>query len=100
MQVRRSVLFTGTSGVGKSAIFLDTLTRLTPTRSLMPVVLNFSAQTSSIATQVRCTTVPLCTRCCGAQNPKPYILKPLGAVGGGQSGEGNGKGETGGFLCI
>jgi hypothetical protein len=51
-QARRSVLFTGTSGVGKTAVVQDTLSRLAPPESLMPVVLNFSAQTTSIATQV------------------------------------------------
>lgn len=46
------MLFTGASGVGKSAVVMDTLTRLAPTHNLVPVVLNCSAQTSSIATQV------------------------------------------------
>ncbi|KAJ9522810.1 hypothetical protein QJQ45_019798, partial [Haematococcus lacustris] len=51
VQVHRSVLFTGASGVGKTAVVLDTLARLAPGMDLMPVVLNFSAQTSSTATQ-------------------------------------------------
>jgi dynein heavy chain len=49
-------MFTGTSGVGKSAMVLDTLNRLTSESELVPVNLNFSAQTSSIATQVRSGT--------------------------------------------
>lgn len=51
-QVRRSVLFTGASGVGKSAVVMDTLTRMAPDHNIMGVVLNCSAQTSSTATQV------------------------------------------------
>ncbi len=58
-QVRRSVLFTGASGVGKSAVVLDTLSRLAPVSELLPVVLNFSAQTNSMATQVRAARVVL-----------------------------------------
>eukprot|EP00798_Chlamydomonas_sp_ICE-L_P002276 gene2276-8544_t len=58
LEVNRAVLFNGGSGVGKSAIVHDTLSRLQAEgaaakdlvdgpRHYMPVVLNFSAQTSS-----------------------------------------------------
>ena len=52
LEVRRSILFQGVSGVGKSAIILDLLKRLQVTKNIVPIILNFSAQTTSIATQV------------------------------------------------
>ncbi|KAI5075577.1 hypothetical protein GOP47_0009653 [Adiantum capillus-veneris] len=51
LEVQRSILFQGVSGVGKSAIVLDLLKRLQESKDIMPIVLNFSAQTTSIATQ-------------------------------------------------
>jgi len=91
LEVEHSVLFTGASGTGKTAVFLDTLSRMAddqfgtvdtddgkdanslgastvhtrnaasetnlsivpekPSKTVMPVVINFSAQTSSAATQ-------------------------------------------------
>ncbi|GAX73618.1 hypothetical protein CEUSTIGMA_g1069.t1 [Chlamydomonas eustigma] len=63
LSVRRPVLFNGLSGVGKSALIRDTLERLAAQRgqagdsgagkAYMPVALNFSAQTSSHATQAQ-----------------------------------------------
>lgn len=52
LEVERSVLFQGVSGVGKSAIIMDLITRIRETKSYMSIVLNFSAQTTAIATQV------------------------------------------------
>jgi dynein heavy chain len=46
-----SVLFTGTTGVGKSVIAKDCLTQLEARRGIVPVTLNFSAQTNSRRTQ-------------------------------------------------
>lgn len=50
LEVARSVLFQGISGVGKSAIVMDTINRLK--EKYVPIILNFSAQTTSLATQV------------------------------------------------
>ncbi|KAJ3101998.1 Dynein heavy chain 6, axonemal [Phlyctochytrium planicorne] len=44
-------LFTGMTGVGKSIIVQDLLNRISKEKGLVPVGLNFSAQTSSIQTQ-------------------------------------------------
>jgi dynein heavy chain len=46
-----SVLFTGTTGVGKSVIAKDALAQLAARGTVVPVVVNFSAQTSAIRTQ-------------------------------------------------
>ncbi|KAJ7549736.1 hypothetical protein O6H91_07G065700 [Diphasiastrum complanatum] len=51
LEVQRSVLFQGVSGVGKSAIVLDLLNRIRDPKNIMAIVLNFSAQTTSVATQ-------------------------------------------------
>lgn len=51
LEVQRSVLFTGVSGVGKSAIITDLLNRTQGPKNLVPVTVNFSAQTTSLATQ-------------------------------------------------
>ncbi|CRK89849.1 CLUMA_CG003435, isoform A [Clunio marinus] len=45
------VMFTGETGVGKSVIAKQILTKLLKEGSIIPVVLNFSAQTSSTRTQ-------------------------------------------------
>ena len=45
------VLFTGITGVGKSVIAKDCLTRLSGPSNIIPVMINFSAQTSSMRTQ-------------------------------------------------
>ena len=47
-----SCLFTGTTGVGKSVVAKDTLDRLEAGGEWVPVTMNFSAQTSSLRTQV------------------------------------------------
>ncbi|KAL2609519.1 hypothetical protein R1flu_028092 [Riccia fluitans] len=51
IEIQRPVLFAGVSGGGKSAIVLDMLSKLTDTKNMMAIVLNFSAQTTSAATQ-------------------------------------------------
>lgn len=48
---QRPVMFTGDTGVGKSVLATTTMQRLQK-QNVIPVFLNFSAQTSSIATQV------------------------------------------------
>lgn len=52
LDVDKSVLFQGVSGVGKSAIVMDLITQLREKKNYMSIVLNFSAQTTAIATQV------------------------------------------------
>jgi dynein heavy chain len=52
LEVVKPVLFSGVSGVGKSAIVLDLIDRIRETKNYMSIVLNFSAQTTAIATQV------------------------------------------------
>jgi dynein heavy chain len=47
----RSVLFTGTTGVGKSVVARDCLRVMSEKRGFVPVSINFSAQTSSLRTQ-------------------------------------------------
>ncbi|XP_066123630.1 dynein axonemal heavy chain 6 [Saccopteryx bilineata] len=51
LAVRHSVLFTGTTGVGKSVIAKGLLNRIQESAGYVPVYLNFSAQTSSARTQ-------------------------------------------------
>nr|KAF6328674.1 dynein axonemal heavy chain 6 [Pipistrellus kuhlii] len=51
LAVRHSVLFTGTTGVGKSVIAKGLLNRIQESAGYVPVYLNFSAQTSSSRTQ-------------------------------------------------
>ncbi|XP_024516360.1 LOW QUALITY PROTEIN: dynein heavy chain 6, axonemal, partial [Selaginella moellendorffii] len=51
LEVDRAVLFQGVSGAGKSAIIYDLLNRLRENKNCVSIVLNFSAQTTSIATQ-------------------------------------------------
>ena len=53
LDVGRSVLFTGTTGVGKSVITVDALEHLCTSKGLLPHTINFSAQTTSLDTQVR-----------------------------------------------
>ena len=52
LEVDKAVLFQGVSGVGKSAIIMDLIARLREQKNYMSIVLNFSAQTTAIATQV------------------------------------------------
>jgi dynein heavy chain len=52
LEVDKAVLFQGVSGVGKSAIVMDLIARLRENKNYMSIVLNFSAQTTAIATQV------------------------------------------------
>jgi dynein heavy chain len=47
----KCAFFTGTTGVGKSVVIQNTLQRLQDERDLVPVFVNFSAQTSSTRTQ-------------------------------------------------
>uniref|UniRef100_A0A8C5NZ98 Dynein, axonemal, heavy chain 6 n=1 Tax=Jaculus jaculus TaxID=51337 RepID=A0A8C5NZ98_JACJA len=51
LAVKHSVLFTGTTGVGKSVITKGLLNRIQESSGYVPVYLNFSAQTSSARTQ-------------------------------------------------
>ncbi|KAF6321024.1 dynein axonemal heavy chain 6 [Rhinolophus ferrumequinum] len=51
LAVRHSVLFTGTTGVGKSVIAKGLLNNIQESAGYVPVYLNFSAQTSSARTQ-------------------------------------------------
>lgn len=44
-------MFTGDTGVGKSVLAISTLKRLSQGSTIVPVLLNFSAQTSSSRTQ-------------------------------------------------
>ena len=52
IDVGRSVLFGGVSGVGKSVIMQDALHRLSEPLNLLPVTVNFSAQTKAFDTQI------------------------------------------------
>lgn len=52
LEVDKPVLFQGVSGVGKSAIVMDLIARIRENKNYMSIVLNFSAQTTAIATQV------------------------------------------------
>ncbi|XP_069092738.1 dynein axonemal heavy chain 6 isoform X2 [Pleurodeles waltl] len=51
LAVKHSVLFTGTTGVGKSVVARGLLNRIQEEASYVPVYINFSAQTSSARTQ-------------------------------------------------
>jgi len=51
LAVNRPMLFNGTSGVGKSVMITDCLTKIKEAKSLVVVPLQFSAQTSSSRTQ-------------------------------------------------
>lgn len=51
LAVRRSVLFTGITGVGKTVIAKGLLNKIQESAGYVPVYLNFSAQTSSSRTQ-------------------------------------------------
>ena len=64
LDVGRSILFTGTTGVGKSVITVDALEHLCTSKGLLPYTINFSAQTTSLDTQVRMLfkLLPVCTR--------------------------------------
>jgi len=52
LDVDKSLLLTGGTGVGKSVIITDYLARSSEDRGLIPIVLNFSAQTPAYDTQV------------------------------------------------
>uniref|UniRef100_A0A8C3AFB1 Dynein axonemal heavy chain 6 n=1 Tax=Cyclopterus lumpus TaxID=8103 RepID=A0A8C3AFB1_CYCLU len=51
LSVRRSVLFTGSTGVGKSVVARGLLNSIQEKAEYLPVYINFSAQTSSARTQ-------------------------------------------------
>ncbi|XP_056265579.1 dynein axonemal heavy chain 6 [Pseudoliparis swirei] len=51
LSVRRSVLFTGSTGVGKSVVARGLLNSIQEKADYLPVYINFSAQTSSARTQ-------------------------------------------------
>lgn len=50
--VNRSVLFTGTTGVGKSVIAADALAGLQDRKDCVPYTVNFSAQTQALDAQI------------------------------------------------
>jgi dynein heavy chain len=52
VDVGRSVLFTGVTGVGKSVIMVDALEGMRATKGVLPFTINFSAQTQSLDTQL------------------------------------------------
>ena len=52
LEVQKAVLFTGTTGVGKSVIVSGALERLRGTKTAVPYTVNFSAQTQAMDTQV------------------------------------------------
>lgn len=54
LDVGRSVLFTGVTGVGKSVITVDALEALREKKNLVPYTINFSAQTQVCASIVSC----------------------------------------------
>lgn len=49
---QKAVLFTGTTGVGKTVILAGALERLRSNMTLVPFTINFSAQTQAFDTQV------------------------------------------------
>ncbi|KAK3237368.1 hypothetical protein CYMTET_52553, partial [Cymbomonas tetramitiformis] len=52
LDVDKSVLFSGVTGVGKTAIVNQTLDRVVETKGAVPILINFSAQSTSMATQM------------------------------------------------
>ena len=52
LEVQKAVLFTGTTGVGKSVIVSGALEGLRGTKTVVPYTVNFSAQTQAMDTQV------------------------------------------------
>ncbi|KAL0028415.1 hypothetical protein WJX77_005025 [Trebouxia sp. C0004] len=52
LEVQKAVLFTGTTGVGKSVIVSGALERLRGTKTVVPYTVNFSAQTQAMDTQL------------------------------------------------
>ena len=52
LEVDKSLLLTGGTGVGKSVIITDYLARSAEPKDLIPIVLNFSAQTPALDTQL------------------------------------------------
>ena len=50
--VQKAVLFSGTTGVGKSVIISGALERLRGSKAVTPYTINFSAQTQAMDTQV------------------------------------------------
>lgn len=52
LEVQKAVLFTGTTGVGKSVIISGALERLRGSKTVVPYTVNFGAQTQAMDTQV------------------------------------------------
>ena len=52
IEADRSVLYTGVTGVGKSVVATDALRRLEEPKGLVPIFINFSAQTAALDTQL------------------------------------------------
>ncbi|UYV81318.1 DNAH6 [Cordylochernes scorpioides] len=51
LKINRPILYTGSTGVGKSVIAQDLLKKISKTENYIPVFMNFSAQTNSRRTQ-------------------------------------------------
>lgn len=51
LSLEKPSFFTGVTGCGKSVIIQNSLNRLQAENDLVPINLNFSAQTSSLRTQ-------------------------------------------------
>lgn len=51
LQVNKPILFTGSSGVGKSVIIADTINKMVEEGGWASLPLSFSAQTSALRTQ-------------------------------------------------
>jgi len=51
LQVERPIFFTGSSGVGKTAIIANLLNQMKAKDVLLPIFINMSAQTTSARTQ-------------------------------------------------
>jgi dynein heavy chain, axonemal len=52
LEKEKPIFFTGVTGVGKSVIILNQLTAIQESKNILPVFINFSAQSSSIRTQL------------------------------------------------
>jgi dynein heavy chain len=51
LSIEKPTFFTGVTGVGKSVIIQNQLSILQNDADIMPIIINFSAQTSSLRTQ-------------------------------------------------
>lgn len=56
--MQKAVLFTGSTGVGKSVIISGALDKLRASRAVVPYIINFSAQTQAVDAQVTWPQLP------------------------------------------